>query len=56
MSDHDALIHLVAALLVRHATVDMGDHSQLTVDALLEEAAGILEAIEVKARQIGAGK
>ncbi len=56
MSTRDALVYLAAALLQRHAMVDHGDHAGLTCDALLTEAAGILEAIDAKAKKLDVAK
>ncbi len=49
MTTKDALTHIVAALLVRHAAIDQDDHAVALKD-LLVEAAAILQGIELSAK------
>ncbi len=55
MSLREMMTRITAALLVRHAVVDRGDHSQLTIDELLEEAEGLVKEICQRSKRMESG-
>ncbi len=55
MSLREMMTRITAALLVRHAAVDQGDHSQLTTDALLDEAEGLVRELCLRSKRMELG-
>ncbi len=56
MTTQDALIHITAALLPYHVLTDNDGSDQVMLEELLDEAVGLLEAINAAAKRIEGAK